>query len=136
MSLIRRTIQPPNPMLDAGPRLGLPMSAGVQAGPLIFLSGIFAVDPATGARWHGSAIQEARMALSAMKDMLEAHGSSMASVVKLHVFLYSMLELDNINKVCRDFFPGEPPARTACGVTLIDGAKVEFDCVALAGAPA
>ncbi len=133
MTLNRDVIRPADPTLDLGARSGLPMSAGIAAGPLIFLSGLCATDPATGEPWHGSAIQETRLVLDAMRALLEERGSSLDRVVKLHVFLYSMLELDNVNAVCRSVFTGTPPARTVCGVALHGGAKVEFDCIALAG---
>ena len=128
----REVIVPANRALDAGARFGWPMSAGVQGGDLIFLSALFAVDPATGQRWPGSSSEEAHRILTAMGEILAARGSSLAKVVKLHVFMASMLEMDGVNAVCRQFFPEPPPARTLCGVRLHGGARVEIDCVALA----
>jgi 2-iminobutanoate/2-iminopropanoate deaminase len=67
-----------------------------------------------------------------MAQLLETAGSSLAKVVKINVLIYSMLEYGNMNDVYREFFPGDPPARTVCGAGLIGGHKVEIDCVALA----
>ena len=132
MSIEREIIVPASPSLNAGSIHKLPMSTAVRGGGLIFLSGLFAVDPATGLRWRGSSSEEAVRILTAMGEILAGHGSSLAKVVKLHVFMASMLEMDGVNAVCRRFFPDNPPARTMCGVTLHEGARVEFDCVALA----
>jgi 2-iminobutanoate/2-iminopropanoate deaminase len=64
--------------------------------------------------------------------MLESAGSAMNKVVKVNVLLYDMLEWDNMNRVYREFFPADPPARTTCGVQLAGGLKVEVECIALA----
>ena len=67
-----------------------------------------------------------------MSHMLESAGSSLGKVVKINVLLYDMLEFDNMNRVYREFFPTYPPGRTACGVQLAGGLKVEIECIALA----
>jgi 2-iminobutanoate/2-iminopropanoate deaminase len=67
-----------------------------------------------------------------MAHMLESAGSAMNKVVKVNVLLYDMLEWDNMNRVYREFFPVDPPARTTCGVQLAGGLKVEIECIALA----
>jgi len=51
---------------------------------------------------------------------------------KINVLLYDMLEFDNMNRVYREFFPKDPPARTTCGVQMAGGLKVEIECIALA----
>ena len=132
MSLHRDVIVPARRALDAGAVYGLPMSAGVRGGELIFLSGLFAADAVTGVRWHGSSSEEAHRILTTMAAILAERGSSLAHVVKLHVFMASMLEMDGVNAVCRKFLPTDPPARTLCGVALHNGGRVEMDCVALA----
>jgi len=106
----------------------------VRGGDFIFLSGMAAIDPATGERAHGTVAAETRQILTNMGELLKAAGSSLAKVVKANVLIYSMLEYENMNSVYREFFPTDPPARTVCGVKLIGGHKVEIDCTALAGA--
>jgi enamine deaminase RidA (YjgF/YER057c/UK114 family) len=67
-----------------------------------------------------------------MRHMLQSAGSSLERVVKVSVFIHSMLEFDNMNEVYREFFPKDPPARTTCGVQLSAGMKIEIECIALA----
>jgi 2-iminobutanoate/2-iminopropanoate deaminase len=91
-----------------------------------------AIDPATGDRLNGTVADETRQILTNMSQLLEAASSSLAKVVKVNVLIYSMLEYENMNLVYCEFFPADPSARTACGVKLIGGHKVEIECVALA----
>ena len=132
MTLSRRVIEPRNPTLNAARNLGLPLSPAVQAGDFVFLSGMAAIDPATGDRLNGTVAAETRQILTNMAQLLEAAGSSLAKVAKVNVLIYSMLEYENMNSVYREFFPADPPARTVCGAKLIGGHKVEIECVTLA----
>lgn len=129
----RSAIVPENPKLNVSKNFNLPHSPAVRAGPLIYLSGMIAIDPATGSLALGTVESETRQIFANMAHLLESNGSSLARVVKLNVFLYDMLEYENVNRVCRECFPADPPARTVCGVRLSLGAKVEIEAIALAG---
>jgi 2-iminobutanoate/2-iminopropanoate deaminase len=128
----KEIIQPRNPHLNVSKNFNLPHSPGVRAGDFIFLSGMVSIDADTGERAMGTVASETRHILSNMKHMLESAGTSMEKVVKINVLLYDMLEFDNMNRVYREFFPKDPPARTTCGVQLAGGLKVEIECIALA----
>jgi 2-iminobutanoate/2-iminopropanoate deaminase len=132
MTLKREIIQPKNDKLNVSRSLNLPHSPGVKVGDFIFLSGMVSIDPATGERALGTVTSETRQILANMKHMLESAGSSMENIVKVNVFIYDMLEFENMNAAYREFFPVAPPARTTCGVQLSGGNKVEIECVALA----
>ncbi|MEP9379906.1 Rid family hydrolase [Aquabacter sp. CN5-332] len=132
MKLTREIIQPKNPKLNVSKNFNLPHSPGVKVGDFIFLSGMVSIDPETGERALGTVASETRQILTNMSHMLESAGSSLANIVKVNVFLYNMLEFENMNAVYREFFPSAPPARTTCGVQLTGGLKIEIECVALA----
>jgi 2-iminobutanoate/2-iminopropanoate deaminase len=132
MTLSRQVIEPKNPALDPSQKSGLPLSPSVRGGDFVFISGMAAIDPATGQPAHGTVAAETRQILTNMGELLEAAGSSLAKVVKVNVLIYSMLEYENMNSVYREFFPTDPPARTVFGVKLIGGHKVELECIALA----
>ena len=131
MTLPRSVVTPP-PSLDAAAALGQPASTLVRGGPFLFVSGLAAVDPATGQRLRGTTMSETRMILTNLKAMLEAAGSSMDKVVKVNVLMASMLEAVPMNDVYMKFFPDPPPARTVCGARLPDGCRVMIECTALA----
>ena len=131
MSLQRNIVMSP-PGLDAAAALGQPASTLVRGGPFLFVSGLVAVDPATGEHAPGTTISETRLILANLKRMLEAAGSSLDKVVKVNVLLASMLEAVPMNDEYATFFPDPPPARTVCGARLPDGCRVMIECTALA----
>jgi 2-iminobutanoate/2-iminopropanoate deaminase len=106
--------------------------SAVRGGAFVFVSGLTAVDPATGAAIRGTTALETQRILENLKLILEAAGSSLARVVKVNVLVHSMLEAPNMNEIYARFFPEPPPARTVCGARLPDGAKVMIECTALA----
>jgi 2-iminobutanoate/2-iminopropanoate deaminase len=134
MNWDRRIIEPENPKLNASRAFNLPHSPGVQAGPLLYLSGMISIDPETGEPKLGTVASETRQILQNMSHLLASNGVSLDRVVKVNVFLYDMLEFDAMNRVFREYFPTDPPARTTCGVQLGMGVKVEIECVAVAAA--
>jgi 2-iminobutanoate/2-iminopropanoate deaminase len=132
MGLQREIIAPKDPALGVPRNLDLPLSPAIRAGAFVFVSGLVAIDPATGERMHGTVATETRQILAAMTQVLEAADSSLEKVVMANVLIYSMLEYNNMNEVYREFFPVDPPARTVCGAQLSGGSKVEIECIALA----
>ena len=54
MTLSRQVIEPKNPALDQSQKFGLPLSPAVRGGDFVFVSGMAAIDPATGAPAHGT----------------------------------------------------------------------------------
>ncbi|MGD9618096.1 MAG: RidA family protein [Alphaproteobacteria bacterium] len=109
----------------------MPLSPAVRGGDFVVVSGMAAIDPATGARAHGTVAAQTRQILTNIGELLEAAGSSLAKVVKVNVLIYSMLEYENMNPVYSEFFPTDPPARATCALQLGNG--VEIECIALAG---
>ena len=130
--MLERSVVAPPAGLDAAAALGQPASTLVRGGPFLFVSGLVAVDPATGQRALGTTMSETRLILTNLQRMLEAAGSSMDKVVKVNVVLASMLEAVPMNDVYVTFFPDPPPARTVCGARLPDGCRVMIECTALA----
>jgi len=128
MSLPREVVAPPEPVLGAGRVLA---SAAVRGGAFVFVSGLTAVDPATGEAIRGTTASETQRILEYLELILEAAGSSLERVVKVNVLVHSMLEAPNMNEIYARFFPEPPPARTVCGARLPDGVKVMIECTAL-----
>ena len=131
MSLPREVIAPPLPGLVAK-RANWHASAAVRGGAFVFVSGLTAVDPATGEAIRDTTARETQRILENLRLILEAAGSSLERVVKVNVLVHSMLEAPNMNEIYARFFPEPPPARTVCGARLPDGAKVMIECTALA----
>jgi enamine deaminase RidA (YjgF/YER057c/UK114 family) len=68
-----------------------------------------------------------------MAHMLDSAGSGLDRIVKMTVVLADAGDYDEMNRVWREFFPVDPPARTACALQLSNGNGVEIECIALAG---
>ena len=131
--LSRSVVEPSNPRLNVSRNANLPHSPGIRAGDYIFLSGMGPVDPLTGGRNLGPIADQIRQTLRNMAHMLETAGSGLDRIVKMMVVLADAGDYDEMNRVWREFFPMDPPARTACALQLSNGNGVEIECIALAG---
>jgi 2-iminobutanoate/2-iminopropanoate deaminase len=129
----RSAIQPENPLLNASRKSNLPHVPGIRVGDYIFLSGMVPIDPQTGERSHGPIAEQVRVTLSNMRHMLESAGSSLELVLRVHVVLADISYTAEMDRVYREFFPVDPPARTAWSMQLRFGNGCEIECVALAG---
>jgi 2-iminobutanoate/2-iminopropanoate deaminase len=131
--LARSAIQPRNPNLNVSRSANLPHVPGIRIGDFIFLSGMGPIDPQTGERNHGPIAEQVRTTLANVKHMLESAGSSLDRVVRVNVVLADMSDMEEMDRVYREFFPFDPPARTAWSMQLRFGNGCEIECVALAG---
>jgi reactive intermediate/imine deaminase len=112
----------------------LPFSDAVRVGNLLFLSGKIGNIPGTMNLAPGGIQGETRQTLENIKASLEKRGSSMGEVVKCTVFLADIAEWAAMNEVYVEFFPENPPARSALGVSgLALGARTEIECIATVG---
>jgi len=108
-----------------------PYSPGVRAGNLIFLSGAIGSRPGEGLV-EGGIEAETRQALENLRNTLRAAGADMEDVAKCTVFLADIADFQAMNRVYREFFPQDPPARSTVATALVAGAKVEIECIAVA----
>jgi len=104
------------------------LSSGVRVGKTLYLSGQLGSD-STGA--YGGITPETRNALEKVKTLVERYGSSMDRVAKCTVFLVDMSEWSAMNAVYTTYFPNNRPARSAIGTSLLGGARVEIECIAI-----
>jgi 2-iminobutanoate/2-iminopropanoate deaminase len=113
--------------------LKVPFSAAVRVGPMIYLSGQLGTD-STGHVVPGGIGPETAQALTNISALLAAQGSGMDRVVKCTAMLADMAEWPAMNVEYARHFPAGFPARSAFGATgLALGARVELECMALAG---
>jgi 2-iminobutanoate/2-iminopropanoate deaminase len=131
--LPRSVIEPVNPKLNVSRNANLPHSPGIRVGGYIFLSGMGPVDPLTGGRNLGPIAEQVQQTLRNMAHMLESAGSGLDRIVKMTVVLADARDYDEMNRVWREFFPVDAPARTACALQLSNGNGVEIECIALGG---
>lgn len=108
-------------------------SSAVRSGDLIFLSGAIGalpgVSPPTLAA--GGIIPETRQTMDNLATVLEGAGAGWEDVVKCTVFLADMADYATFNEVYLEYFPEDPPARSALAAAgLAFDARVEVECIA------
>lgn len=115
--------------------LGLPFSAAVRVGDLLYLSGVIGNSPGTLTLAEGGISGQARQAMDNMGRVLAACGLGFADVVKCTVMLADMGEWRAFNEVYVGYFaPGRLPARSAFGANgLALGARLEIEAIARFG---
>src|SRR5207302_4329569 len=122
----RQVIQPP------GAGVGLPFSAAVRVGNMLYLSGQIGNVPGTRELADTGIAGQTRQALENIKAVLASAGSSLDRAVKCTVFLADIKDYVAMNTVYATYFPKDPPARsTVAGSGLALGARVEIECLAV-----
>ena len=88
------------------------------------------VDPISGKMVSGDVTAQARQCLSNLKAIIESIGHVMDDMVKATIFLKEMADLEAVNAVYREFFPGYLPTRTTLAVAALPlGALVQIDAI-------
>jgi 2-iminobutanoate/2-iminopropanoate deaminase len=110
-----------------------PYSQGIRVGGFVYTAGQGGIDPQTGQIVEGGVEAETRQVWRNLSAVLEASGSSLASVVKVNVYMVDLNDFGRMNAVYAEFFPTTKPARTTVQVAALPrGLLVEIDCVAVA----
>lgn len=115
---------------DAPAAVG-PYSQAIVSDGFVFTAGQLGIVP--GAKeFAGPDIEsQTRQALRNVEAVLKAAGSCLEHVVKTTVFLLDMGEFARMNGVYGEFFPKDPPARSAVQVAALPlGGRVEIEAVA------
>ena len=106
------------------------------AGDHIYVSGMLGLTEDFSGLVEGGIGAETRQAFRHVENILRACGASIADVVKVSVYMTDLAEWQDMNAAYMEVFGPRTPARIAVGVSsLLFGAKVEFDCVAVRAQP-
>jgi 2-iminobutanoate/2-iminopropanoate deaminase len=107
-----------------------PYSPGMEAGGFVYASGQSGRDAA--GKLPAGAAQQARQCLNNVKDILEAGGLTMRHVVALQMYLADLGTLAEVDKVYREFFLEQAPARVVVGAVRMPFASpIEITAVAV-----
>lgn len=116
---------------DRAPAAIGPYSQANKAGGFLYTAGQIPLDPATMEVAGETAAEQARLALTNAKNVVEAGGYTLNDVVKVTVFIMDMGEFAAINEVYSEFFGSEPPARSVVEVArLPKDVLVEIEMIA------
>ncbi len=108
-----------------------PYSQAIHTEGLVFVSGQIPLDPGSGELIEGDIAAQTRQCLRNIQAILEVANSSLAQVVKTTVFLADINDFAVVNAAYAEFFPNDPPARSAFQVAALPkGARIEIEAVA------
>lgn len=101
----------------------------VKSGPFGFVSGMVALDPATGALVEGGAGAQTQRIFDNLRLALPDYGFALEQLCMARVYTTCFERFDEINRVWdAQFAQVAPPARTSVGVSELPlGALVEIE---------
>lgn len=115
------------PLVIGGRQLSL--SRAIRAGDFVYLTG--QIPMRDGAPMTTGTIEEqTRMVLEDIRKTLAEAGCALSDVVKAMVWLTDRADFPGFNTVYGEFFPHEPPARSAVVTDLLVDVRVEVEVVA------
>lgn len=95
------------------------------------ISGQLGLDPKTGQMVAGDVAAQARQCLSNIKAIIESVDHKMEDMVKVNIYLKDLKDLQAVEAVYSEFFPGGIPARRVVGVSRLEkDALIQMDAVA------
>ncbi|QCO55470.1 RidA family protein [Pseudorhodobacter turbinis] len=115
------------PLVIDGRKLSL--SRAIRAGDFIFLTGQIPMQDGVPMT-RGSIEEQTRAILEDIKATLAMAGCEMHDVVKAMVWLCDRTDFAGFNAVYGEYFPIEPPTRSAIVSDLLVDARVEVEVVA------
>lgn len=108
-----------------------PYSQAVSVNGFLFCSGQIAMDPATGQLVLESIEAETQQVMRNIAAVLKAAGKTFDDVVKTSIFLQSMDDFAEVNRIYETYFKVDPPARETVAVrTLPKSVRVEISVTA------
>ena len=107
----------------------LSLSRAIRAGDFVFLTGQIPFED--GAPMTTGTIEDqTRAVLEAIKATLSEAGCALSDVVKAMVWLTDRADFPGFNAVYGEYFPDDPPARSAVVNDLLVDVRVEVEVVA------
>jgi reactive intermediate/imine deaminase len=115
------------PLVIGGRKLSL--SRAIRAGDLVFLTGQVPFKDGQ-VLTTGSIEEQTRAVLDDIKATLGEAGCALSDVVKAMVWLRDRADFPGFNAVYGEYFPEEPPTRSAVVSDLLVDVRVEIEVVA------
>lgn len=115
------------PLVIGGRTLSL--SRAIQAGNFVFLTGQIPFKDGVPMT-EGSIEDQTHAVLQDIKKTLKEAGCEMTDVVKAMVWLTDPADFPGFNSVYSEYFPHDPPARSAVVTDLLVDVRVEVEVIA------
>ena len=115
------------PLIINGQELSL--SRAIRAGDFIFVTGQVPMKDGL-LMTEGSIEDQTRACLDGLKSILDEAGCDLSDVVKSMVWLKNREDFAGFNSVYAEYFPLEPPTRSALVSDFLIDILVEIECIA------
>ncbi len=115
------------PLVIGGRKLSL--SRAIRAGEFVFLTGQIPFRD-SAPMTEGGIEEQTRAVLDDIKATLAEAGCDLADVVKAMVWLRDRADFPGFNAVYGEYFPDQPPTRSAVVSDLLVDVRVEVEVVA------
>lgn len=106
------------------------LSHVVEANGFVFIAGTVGSDPATETVRSGGFEAECRQMLDNVGVLLRGVGLDFADVVRSTVYLVDFANRDAYNRIYREYFSSDPPARATVQAGLTPPYTIEIECTA------
>jgi len=108
-----------------------PYSQAVLTNNTLYCSGQIAIDPKTNKLVNNNIIEETKQVIENIKQILLSVNMNLQNIVKCTIFLKSMSDYNEVNKVYSSYFTDNPPAREAVEVSkLPKDVNIEISVIA------
>ena len=103
-------------------------SQAIKCGDTVYLSGQIPLDPKTMELCSNDIRLQINQVIENMSAVCEAAGGSLATIVKLTVYLTDLNHFPYVNEAMARYFTKPYPARAAIGIAALPrGSQVEMD---------
>jgi len=109
----------------------LPFARAVEANGWLYVSGQTPME--NGEVIEGGIVAQAHKAIQNLLVILHEAGYGTEDVVRCGVWLDDARDFPSFNKVFKEYFGANPPARACVVSSMVVDCKVEIDCVAYRG---
>jgi reactive intermediate/imine deaminase len=106
----------------------LPFARAVEAAGWLFVSGQVPME--NGEVVHGNIVVQAHQAIRNLLAVVREAGYEAANIVRCGVWLDDPRDFASFNKVFREYFGDNPPARACVVSSMVVDCKIEIDCIA------
>ena len=107
----------------------MPLSKAVRTGDFVYLSGQVPLR-SDGSVETGSIEDQTRVVMENIKELLGEAGCALSDVFKANVWLSDRADFAGFNRVYAEYFPEEPPVRSAVESRLMIDIRVEVEVTA------
>ncbi len=107
----------------------LSLSRAIRAGDFVFVTGQVPMHDGSP-MIDGSIEDQTRACLDGLKEILDQAGCELSDVVKSMVWLKNREDFPGFNSVYAEYFPQQPPTRSALVSDFLIDILVEIECIA------